>query len=141
MYHNLRYNTTINNPCSNNGCSHLCLLVPGGHRCSCPDLSSGFTTIHKTKAEIICDAASERPRPEPRICTCQNGGLCRESDGEELLCECLDDFHGQYCEVHVGHSRTHGASNTAAIIIPIVVILLVVGAATGVWLFLRKRPL
>lgn len=139
VYHDLRYNTTVNNPCRNNDCSHLCLLVPAGYRCSCPDIAA--TTAYRTKAEITCDAPSERPRPAPRICPCQNGGLCRESETGDLVCECPEFFSGQYCDVHVLHSRTPGETNTAAIVIPIVVILLVLGAATGVWFFIRKRPL
>lgn len=140
VYHELRYNTTINNPCRESDCSHLCLLVPAGYRCSCPDMA--LSTAYRTKAEITCDAPSERPRPSPRVCMCQNGGICRESEeSRELVCECLDGFHGQYCDVHVAHSRIPGGTNTAAIVIPIVVIILVLGAATGVWFFLRKRPL
>lgn len=134
----MRYNTTISNPCRNNDCSHLCLLVPGGHRCSCPDASA---VPHRSKAEIVCDAAAERPRPAPRICSCQNGGICRESDSGDLVCECAENYQGQYCDVRIGHSRIPGASSTAAVVVPIIVILLVLGAATGVWFFLRKRPL
>ncbi|KAJ8924543.1 hypothetical protein NQ315_000691, partial [Exocentrus adspersus] len=138
VYHNLRYNTSIPNPCRHHHCSHLCLIVPNGHRCSCPDSS---TPSHKIKADIVCDAAAERERPEPRICECQNGGLCRESeDNNDLTCECLPEYQGQFCDVHTAHSRTGGAANTTAIVVPIVVILLVLGAATGVWFFIRKRP-
>ncbi|KAF2897473.1 hypothetical protein ILUMI_08703 [Ignelater luminosus] len=137
VYHNLRYNTSINNPCRNNECSHLCLLVPGGHRCTCPD---SLIPSQRSKSDITCDAASERPRPAPRICACENGGMCRETDTGDLMCDCPSDFHGQYCEVHVAHSKNPNSSNTIAIVIPIVVIILVLGAATGVWFFLRKRP-
>lgn len=139
MYHSQRYNTSLNNPCRKNECSHLCLLVPGGHRCSCPD-SSMFS--HRSKTDIICDAAAERPRPAPRICPCENGGICREStdDQTELVCDCPPDYLGQYCDVHVAKSMQGGAAATA-IVVPIVVVLLVLAAATGVWMYLRKRPL
>lgn len=139
VYHNLRYNTTIAKRCENNACSHLCLLVPLGYRCSCPDAPG--TPMHRTKAEITCDAPSEEARPAPRVCACQNGGLCKESDTGDLMCQCAEGFFGQFCDVYKAHSRTPGSTNTAAIVIPIVVILLVLGAATGVWFFLRKRPL
>lgn len=137
MYHSQRYNTSLDNPCRNNECSHLCLLVPGGHRCSCPDTQMHS---HRSKAEIICDAAAERPRPAPRVCPCQNGGICRESDtNSELYCECPPDYLGQYCDVHVAKSH-QGASGTTAIVVPIVVVMFVLAAATGVWVYLRKRP-
>ncbi|KAF5276464.1 hypothetical protein FQA39_LY06533 [Lamprigera yunnana] len=137
VYHNLRYNTSISNQCRNNECSHLCLLVPGGHRCTCPDATAPG---QKAKSEITCDAASERPRPSPKVCFCQNGGVCRETDTTDLMCECPTNYHGQFCDLHAAHSKTMGASNTIAIVIPIVVIMLVLGAAAGVWFFLRKRP-
>lgn len=54
VYHELRYNTTLNNPCYRNPCSHLCLLVPGGRRCSCPD--NTVPTSHRSTAEVVCDA-------------------------------------------------------------------------------------
>lgn len=54
VLHDLKYNTTLPNSCRGNQCSHLCLIVPNGHRCSCPD--SSVMPAHKTKAEIICDA-------------------------------------------------------------------------------------
>ncbi|XP_049818680.1 low-density lipoprotein receptor-related protein 2 [Aethina tumida] len=139
VYHELRYNTSIANPCRNNACSHLCLVVPNGHRCSCPD-SSTPTPSYKTKAEVACDAPSERERPAPRVCPCENGGICRETDTGDLTCECLPDYRGQNCDVHTAHNRQGGGSTATAIVVPIVVILLVVAAAAGVWVFLRKRP-
>lgn len=140
VYHSLRYNTSATNPCRNNDCSHLCLLVPAGYKCSCPDTGSAYA--YRTKAEINCDAPSERPRPSPRVCGCQNGGVCREAESSaNLTCECPENFVGQFCDVHVAHSRTPGGVNTAAIVVPIVVVLLLLGAATGVWFFIRKRPL
>ncbi|XP_017778488.1 PREDICTED: low-density lipoprotein receptor-related protein 2 isoform X2 [Nicrophorus vespilloides] len=137
VYHDLRYNTSIKNPCGSVECSHLCLLVPNGYRCLCPDSPSLIP--HRGKAEIICDAGSEKPRSLPKICTCLNGGLCREKE-DKLVCECQENFLGEFCEIHTAHSRTPSGSNTATILIPIFVILLVIGAATGVWFYLRKRP-
>ncbi|XP_046659437.1 low-density lipoprotein receptor-related protein 2 [Homalodisca vitripennis] len=37
VYHHERYNTSVDDPCRSVICSHLCLIVPGGHRCSCSD--------------------------------------------------------------------------------------------------------
>lgn len=140
VYHDLRYNTSLNNPCRNNECSHLCLLVPGGHRCTCPDQASS-SSAHRSKAEITCDAAAERPRPMPRICPCQNGGLCRENEAGDLICDCPNEFHGEYCDVHVALTRNPNGSGAMAALIPLFVILLVLASATGVWFYLRKRPL
>lgn len=171
VYHDLRYNTTLRNPCHNNACSHLCLLVPGGRRCACPD-NSVQPTSHRSTAEVVCDAgkyffcffmelghgeeslinisviiilkfisAAERARPAPKICSCQNGGVCREDESGKLVCECLVEFDGQMCETSLGHSYNPGQSNTAAIVVPIMVFLLVLMAAAGVWYVIRKRPL
>ncbi|XP_056632979.1 low-density lipoprotein receptor-related protein 2 isoform X2 [Diorhabda sublineata] len=138
VYHDLRYNTSIRDPCSNNHCSHLCLIVPNGHRCSCPDSS---TPSQKIKADIVCDAASERERPLPRICKCENGGNCKEiEDSNELQCHCLPNYQGEFCEIHSEHSTAGSRTNTTAIVVPIVVILLILAAAMGVYVFIRKRP-
>lgn len=52
VYHKARYNTSLTSPCSDSACSHLCLIVPGGHRCTCPDTGS----VHLYSSEIYCDA-------------------------------------------------------------------------------------
>jgi low density lipoprotein-related protein 2 len=54
IYHENRYNTSLKNPCYKTTCSHLCLLVPGGRRCVCPDNS--VQPSHRSTAEVICDA-------------------------------------------------------------------------------------
>lgn len=137
VYHQLRYNRSVSNLCGNNECSHLCLLVPGGHRCSCPDAT---VPSHRNKAEIKCDAAAERPRPDPKICLCENGGLCRETDSVDLVCECLPDFQGQYCGIQAAQSRADAASSTVAIVVPLVILILL-AVAVGAWFVLHKRPL
>lgn len=55
IYHENRYNTSLKNPCFKSTCSHLCLLVPGGWRCACPD-NSVQPQNHRSTAEVICDA-------------------------------------------------------------------------------------
>lgn len=55
VYHAARYNTSLHNPCHSSACSHLCLLVPGGRRCACPD-NTAQPPSHRTTAEVICDA-------------------------------------------------------------------------------------
>uniref|UniRef100_A0A1B0D0A8 Uncharacterized protein n=3 Tax=Phlebotomus papatasi TaxID=29031 RepID=A0A1B0D0A8_PHLPP len=52
----------------------------------------------------------------------------------------MSDFGGVHCEKLLGHSHSHSPGNTAAIVVPITVILLVLLAAGGVWFVIRKRP-
>lgn len=84
--------------------------------------------------------AAERPRPSPRICPCENGGICREDTNGELLCDCLSEFSGTHCEKFLGNSFLNPSSNVAAIVVPLVIILLVITAAAGVWYAIRKKP-
>lgn len=157
VVHPLRYNTSLVNTCANSPCSHLCLLVPGGYRCACPDSnmvggmgnSASNPLPHRIKSpDINCDAPLVPPRPEPRICPCRNGGICRVSlaDSNQLECDCPPEVKGSRCEESVsGGSRGPGGGSggrdaVSAVIVPIVVVLCVLGAATGVWFFLRKRP-
>lgn len=140
VYHEKRYNTSMRNPCYDSSCSHLCLLVPGGHRCACPD-SSGPLPSHRSRAEVICDAAAERPRQSPRICPCQNGGFCKEDERGDLVCDCQLDYKGEHCEHNIAGAFGHGGANVAAVVVPIMVILLVILAAGGAWYIIRKKPL
>ncbi|XP_048506028.1 low-density lipoprotein receptor-related protein 2 isoform X2 [Athalia rosae] len=137
VYHELRYNISLRDPCHTTPCTHLCLAVPGGHRCLCPD-SAG--PRQPQASERVCDAVAERPRPSPRRCLCQNGGLCRESqdiDGE-LECVCPTNYHGEHCEVGIFAARA--GSTTAAIVIPIIVAILLLFGAAAVFIVLKKRP-
>lgn len=142
VYHPERYNTTLNNPCERSSCTHLCLLVPGGRRCACPDNTAPVQS-HRSTAEVVCDAPAERPRPAPRVCPCQNGGACVESAGGDLECECLPVFEGKHCEVLIGGGggSKGGSGVLAAVLVPLMVIVLVMAAAAGVWYVIRKRPL
>lgn len=142
VYHEARYNMSLPNACSNSPCSHLCLLRPqNSRRCGCPD-NSGPPPSHRTTVEItVCGAAAESPRPSPRICPCENGGLCKENDQGDLVCECLPEFNGENCEKPLSHSHGPSEETVTAIVVPIMVILLVILAAAGVWYVIRKRPL
>lgn len=137
IYHSARYNTTAVNPCKESLCSHLCLIVPQGYRCACPDNANPHS---RERGEVHCDAASERPRPEPRICECQNGGVCRETPGNNLECECPDEFLGPECQNYVGAARTSATSAILApVLIPVLVIILLTAAAGAFYVY-RKRP-
>lgn len=136
IYHSMRYNTTLRDPCQSGRCTHLCVAIPAGYRCLCPDSQGAHTP---QSSERVCDAPDERARPAPRICPCQNGGKCDAMANGELICVCMDNFHGDHCEVNLVSARA--SSSTAAIVIPIVVSLLVLLAAAAVILVLKKRPL
>lgn len=137
IYHENRYNTSLKNPCFKSTCSHLCLLVPGGWRCACPD-NSVQPQNHRSTAEVICDAVAERERPLPLICKCQNGGFCKEENGD-VGCDCPTDFSGKYCEKYQGVLHSAGGNATAAVFIPILILVLM-GAAVGSWYIIKKRP-
>ncbi|XP_043497943.1 low-density lipoprotein receptor-related protein 2 isoform X2 [Polistes fuscatus] len=133
IYHQLRYNTTLRDPCFNNQCTHLCVAVPNGHRCLCPDNVGPHIS-----SERHCDAPIQRARPAPRVCPCQNGGLCEKVVDNKLKCGCRRDFAGEFCEIGVMVART--GSSTATIVIPIVVSILVLLGAAAVIMVLKKRP-
>lgn len=85
-------------------------------------------------------SVAERPRALPRICPCQNGGYCMENEEGELVCDCLKEFTGKNCEKFLGQQHSAGGSNTAAILVPILILVLI-GAAVGSWYIIKKRPL
>ncbi|KAF7989294.1 hypothetical protein HCN44_007968 [Aphidius gifuensis] len=135
IYHQLRYNTTIRNSCYNSQCSHLCVAVPAGSKCLCPD-SAGPRSLQAS--ERICDASVERPKPSPRICQCQNGGICQQSDENELVCACIENYHGEHCEINLTLTRNH--NTVTAIFVPLVVACLILLSAIAIFIVLKKRP-
>ncbi|CAB3367800.1 Hypothetical predicted protein [Cloeon dipterum] len=136
-YHPQRYNTSAADRCSGTPCSHLCLLVPSGYKCACPDGS----VQRPGTSEVNCDAPSERPRPSPRVCECQNGGVCKESKDGGVVCECPPDFQGDHCLDHVARTRVPGAdSRSATIFYLLLVLVLILAGAGAAFLFLRYRP-
>lgn len=138
VYHQLRYNTSLRDPCHNDQCSHLCVTIPGGHRCLCSDSVDPLQRLMRDN-ERHCDATNERPLPSPRICRCQNGGRCQEEADDKLTCNCREEFHGEFCEMAAVAARASGS--TAAIVIPIVICLLVLFCAVAIFMVLKKRPL
>ncbi|CAH1397949.1 unnamed protein product [Nezara viridula] len=134
VYHKAKYNLSIPNPCEKKPCDHLCLLRPrGDYLCTCPD----NTKMIQSETETICDSATEEPLPLPRVCHCQNGGLCQEDDTGGLICSCPNEFTGSACEVYVQMVRTSGPS--IALIVPLIV-LLVLASAGAIYYVVRKRP-
>ncbi|XP_022241765.1 low-density lipoprotein receptor-related protein 2-like [Limulus polyphemus] len=136
IYHQQKYNTSVVNRCMNTGCSHLCLLIPRGYRCACPDGSKLQNIKH-----VACNAAKEIPKPQPSKCPCRNNGYC-EQGPNKLVCICPENFSGKYCEQNVLRepvSKHSSSTDLAVIIIPIFAILIVLLLATGLYLVLRRR--
>jgi low density lipoprotein-related protein 2 len=130
VLHPYRYNNSIHDPCMDRHCSHLCVIVPG-HRakCECPD---GQSFVDRQAA--TCDAASEPPLAQPLICKCRNGGICRD----DTSCQCDPGFHGTYCENGKKPIITSGNSNTAAIVVPVFLMVIVILLSIGVYAWYRR---
>ncbi|XP_067141896.1 low-density lipoprotein receptor-related protein 2 isoform X5 [Centruroides vittatus] len=137
IYHQQKYNMSITNRCSTTSCTHLCLLIPQGYQCACPD-----GTLFKGGSLESCDAGFQNPKPQPERCLCENGGYCELVAGK-IICRCPENFVGVHCSVMVqqGAISLASHSNTAAIIIPILVILLILVTATGLLCFFRQKNL
>lgn len=132
VYHKAKYNMTLSNPCHHNPCSHLCVIIPGGHSCICPDNNK------EMGSQIVCNTATEEPLPLPRVCPCQNGGLCEAEEGSHnLICKCPEDFSGAFCDTFV--LKNQAQSSTSMFFIVPLVILLVLLSGGAVFYFLRKR--
>ncbi|KAF8773695.1 Low-density lipoprotein receptor-related protein 2 like protein [Argiope bruennichi] len=139
IYHPLRYNTSVKNRCPEDACSHLCLLIPGGYRCACPD-GSPMSVL----GVVSCNAGFETPKPQPYRCPCKNGGHCHADENNKVNCLCAENFSGIHCEeyspTNEAHSHVQGGS-VAAIVIPIFVILLVLLGGVFVFYLFKKRHL
>ena len=143
VFSEYRYNTSVSNPCSNSPCTHLCLQIPGGFRCVCPDSTaapagSSSSSSSSSSAEASCDAVQERPRPSPLRCPCQNRGTC--ADDGRPHCVCPPDFEGVHCQTHV--LRRPAPSESAApayIIVPVLLIIVAALAGVAVYVFVFRR--
>ncbi|GBP08672.1 Low-density lipoprotein receptor-related protein 2 [Eumeta japonica] len=135
VYHPLRYNRTVSEMCARAACSHLCLAVPGGRRCACPD---GQASSKRAIQEVICDAPVESERPAPRICPCENGGVCEEAEDHTLQCVCRAPMLPPTCAV--AESQSGRAPGVAAVAVPVVVLVLAALGAAAAWFVIRKRP-
>lgn len=130
IFHQLRYNQSVSNPCKQ-VCSHLCLLRPGGYSCACPQ-GSDFVT----GSTVQCDAASELPVTMPPPCRCMHGGNCYFDENELPKCKCSSGYSGEYCEV--GLSRGIPPGTTMAVLLTFVIVI-IVGALVLVGLFHYRK--
>lgn len=135
MFHQKRYNTTIGNPCEKNPCTHLCLITPGrNYRCKCPN-----NTAFKHGSKTSCDAALEDRKPPPRVCKCQNGALCKETESGENRCVCKDNFQGEYCDVRKDALVGKKSGSSAAIVVPILLIIMVIVCAISLYVYYQRK--
>ncbi|XP_053385857.1 low-density lipoprotein receptor-related protein 2-like [Mercenaria mercenaria] len=91
------------NPCGkqNGGCSHLCLLQPGGTNftCACPDQFELDKDMHTCKAncsitQIRCGAINDRCIP--RIWKCDGSRDCKDGADEPDTCPATTCSPGQF---------------------------------------------
>ncbi|KAJ8319793.1 LOW QUALITY PROTEIN: hypothetical protein KUTeg_001380 [Tegillarca granosa] len=138
VFHPKRHNFTVKNRCSTEGqiCSHLCLLVPNGYSCACPE-----GTDFLEDDAFLCDAALEKSKPAPTICGCLHDGTCNIQKNGSYSCVCQKGYFGTHCEnllpLHL--LSADEKSQLTAIIVPIVVLLFVVAALAVFLLFLKKK--
>lgn len=128
----------VPNPCQSASCSHLCLLIRGGYRCSCPDSTNSVLSLNGQ-----CTTAFEQPKALPHRCQCRNGGSCVQSDAEtsKIICKCLENFEGSNCEEYIPRSQIGGDTDHvfAAIILPILIVVLTLGLAAGLYTYFKRK--
>lgn len=133
VYHQLRYDLTIKNRCKSKGCWPLCVLIPDGAECVCPDYSN-FVSGSST----VCNAPHEPERQLPQKCMCQHG-YCPQGQNsqKELKCVCLDGYHGDHCQY--SPTELKSSSRTLAIVLPICLIIVLASVIILAFLFWRQR--
>jgi len=134
VFHPSRYNTSLSNPCHDVQCSHLCLIIPSGYRCKCPN-NQHFQKGSKSS----CDAAFEDSKPQPLVCKCRNGGVCVETANGETECECESGYTGRYCDIGKTDVRVSRSSSPAAVIVPVFLIVMVMVSAVMLFFYYRKK--
>ncbi|XP_058520574.1 low-density lipoprotein receptor-related protein 2 [Ochotona princeps] len=131
VFHQLRYNKSVLNPCKQ-VCSHLCLLRPGGYSCACPQ-GSNFLEGSTTE----CDAAIELPITMPPPCRCMYGGTCYFDENDLPKCKCASGYTGQYCEI--GFSKGVPPGTTAMAVLLTILLIAIVGALATVAFFHYRK--
>ena len=127
-FHRLRYDVNIKNRCESLRCNPLCVHVPGGATCMCPNDSDFLPG--STRA---CDMSIEKAKPQLQTCKCVPG-TCVQSPqpSGQLLCSCDKGYHGDQCQY--GASTYHHESRRAmSVAIPICVLLVIVFIVVAIW--------
>ncbi|CAH2090680.1 unnamed protein product [Euphydryas editha] len=133
VYHPLRYNVSRGG-CARSPCTHLCLAVPAGRRCACPD---ALTPPKRAAHELACDAPVEPRRPLPRVCPCENGGRCSEDAEGALQCECRAPLAPPLCARAAAATAERAP---AAVLVPVLLLLALALGAAVAWFVVRRRP-
>ncbi|OQV14980.1 Low-density lipoprotein receptor-related protein 2 [Hypsibius exemplaris] len=141
IYQKQYYNASLTSACStgNNPCSHLCLITPNGFVCACPD---GARWVIGDQSRRRCDAATVELKSPPLRCRCQNQGYCVESQPGNVTCMCPAGLSGSSCEngQPAGVILSATGISAAAIVVPILLILLALGIALlGIMYFRKQR--
>lgn len=116
-------------------CSHLCLLIPDGHVCACPD-NSKLLPGSKTN----CDAASETS-VELAHCVCKNGGTCVRVADNSYTCKCKAGFYGRDCTSVTPEKQLSQLKYTkvTAVVVPVVLLLIIAAVLLAGFFFMKKR--
>uniref|UniRef100_A0A8C6QUZ8 Low-density lipoprotein receptor-related protein 2 n=1 Tax=Nannospalax galili TaxID=1026970 RepID=A0A8C6QUZ8_NANGA len=130
IFHQLRYNQSVSNPCKQ-VCSHLCLLRPGGYSCACPQGSNFISG-----SAVECDAASELPITMPPPCRCMHGGSCYFDENDLPKCKCSSGYNGDHCEVGLSSGIPPGT--TMAVLLTFLLII-IIGALALVGFFHYRK--
>ena len=84
---------------------------------------------------------------EPLVCKCQNGGFCVESQTVpgETECQCMTDeagnplFVGKFCDVRKEAAGVGRSSSTAAVFVPIFLIIIVIISAVALYVYYQRK--
>lgn len=63
-------------------CSHICLHIPRGYSCTCPDGNKLVSLM----GEIICDNVREIPAANPLACNCNDELICNSPNYKACNC-------------------------------------------------------
>lgn len=134
IFHDKKYNISLINYCDKSDCSHLCLLIPFGHRCQCPDGNIQPEGGH-------CQSPLEQSKAQPIVCKCRNGGICNESqfDSNKIICKCPEDYEGNECEDYVRRRPVFSSNESMFESILFVLIILTGIIFAASYVFFKKR--
>ena len=82
-FHRLRYDINIKNRCESRNCHPLCVHIPDGATCLCPNDAEFLPGSSRT-----CNNAIENPISKPLRCECENG-FCVENPIAGLCHTCF----------------------------------------------------
>lgn len=133
-FHRLRYEANIKNRCASLNCHPLCVHIPAGATCMCPN---DATFLPGSKRS--CNMNIEQAKPQLQTCACINGQCVTSvEDVNRLVCQCYEGYHGERCQYGTGRYHTH-SNRAVSIAVPICVLLVVLFVAVVLVLLWRRR--